>query len=109
MVPVVERPACYHRVAKEDAMPQPARSSTGTERHTAGSEPSLEQVLEAIRRLDAAARSRVAQALAESEMDARFERLILSLAKKPPVDDISDAEIQAEVDAVRHARLRPPC
>ena len=89
-------------------MPQSARSSTGTEL-TAGSEPSLEQVLEVIRRLDAAARSRVAQALAESEMDARFERLILSLAKKPPVDDISDAEIQAEVDAVRHARLRPPC
>ena len=90
-------------------MPQPARSSTGTERHAAGSELNLEQVLAVIRRLDAAARSRVAQALAESEMDARFERLILSLANKPSADEISDAEIQAEVNAVRHARLRTPC
>ena len=89
-------------------MPQPARNRTGTERHAAGSELSLEQVLAVIRRLDAAARSRVAQALAEKEMDARFEQLIRSLASKPPVD-VSDAEIQAEVNAVREARLHTPC
>ena len=86
-----------------------AQSSTGTKSRVAGSELSLEQVLEAVRRLDAGARSRVAQALAESEMDARFEQLILSLANKPAVDEISDREIQAEVDAVRRARLRTPC
>ncbi len=90
-------------------MPQPARNRTGTERHAAGSELSLEQVLAVIRRLDAAARSRVAQALAESEMDARFEQLILSLASRPPVDEVSDAEIQAEVNAVRQAHLHTPC
>ena len=89
-------------------MPQPARNRTGTERHAAGSELSLEQVLAVIRRLDAAARSRVAQVLAEKEMDARFEQLIRSLASKPPVD-VSDAEIQAEVNAVREARLHTPC
>ena len=86
-----------------------AQSSTGTKSPAASSVLSLEQVLEAVRRLDAAARSRVAQALAESEMDARFEQLILSLANKPAVDEISDREIQAEVDAVRRARLRTPC
>lgn len=83
-----------------------AQSSTGTKSLTVGSELTIEQVLEAVRRLDAAARSRVAQALAESEMDARFEQLIFSLANKPAVDEISDREIQAHVDAVRRARLR---
>lgn len=88
-------------------MAQRARDRTGDP--TAGSKPSLEQVLEVVRGLDAAARSRVAQVLAESEMNARFEKLITSLAKKPAVDEVSDAEIQAEVDAVRQARLRTPC
>ncbi len=86
-------------------MPRQARRTSGTE----DLDFSLEQVLEAIRRLDGAARSRVAQALAESEMDARFERLILRLANKPPIDEISDGEIQTEIDAVRRARLRSPC
>lgn len=86
-------------------MPQPTANKSEAERQVAGSELNLEQLLRAIRRLDAAARSQVAQALAESEMDARFKRLILSLARRPPVDEISDAEIQAEVDAVREHRL----
>ncbi len=90
-------------------MPQPVRNTTGTKRHTEGLELNLEQVIKVIRRLDAAARSRVAQALAESEMDARFEQLILSLANKSPVDEISDGEIQAEINAVRRARLGSPC
>ncbi len=59
-------------------MPQPAE----TDRQAAASDFSLEQLLAVVRKLDAVARSRVAQALAESEMDARFERLILCLAKK---------------------------
>ena len=86
-----------------------ALSITGTKRAAASSELSLEQVIETVRRLDAGARSRVAQALAEGEMDARFEQIILSLASKPAVDEISDREIQDEVDAVRRARLRTPC
>ncbi len=90
-------------------MPQPAKRLTETDSQAAGSEVTLEQVLAVVRRLDAASRSRVAQALAESEMDARFERLILSLAKKSPVDGVSDAEIQTEVDAVRRTHLRTPC
>ena len=90
-------------------MPPAGRTGTETERQRAGSELSLDQVLAIIRRLDAAARSQVAKVLAESEMDARFEQLILRLARKPPVPEISDVEIQAEVDAVRRARARTPC
>ena len=86
-------------------MPRPAKA----DRRNPSSELDLEQVLAIIRRLDAAARSQVAQALAESEMDARFEHLISSLANKPPVDEISDSDIQAEVDAVRRAHARSPC
>ncbi len=84
-------------------MPQPAE----TDRQV--SDLSLEQLLAIIRNLDAFARSRVAQALAESEMDARFEQLILRLANKRPVGEVSDAAIQAEVNAVRQARARTPC
>ncbi len=90
-------------------MPQPARTQAETDRQAAGSDLSLEQVLAVIRKLDAGARSRVAQALAESEMDARVEQLILRLADKRPVDEVSDAGIQAEVNAVRQARARTPC
>ncbi len=90
-------------------MPQHARSKAETGRRAAGPELSLEQVLAVIRKLDAVARSRVAQALAESEMDARFEQLILRLANRQPVDEISDAKIQAEVNAVRQARVGTPC
>jgi hypothetical protein len=95
-------------VRRRDSMSPPAQSIAEKSRG-ARSKLSLEQVLEAVRGLDAAARSRVAQALAESEMDARFKRLILSLANKPAVDEISDREIQAEVDAVRRAHLRTAC
>lgn len=82
-------------------------------RSTAGRMPSpdlsLDQVLAFIRKLDSTARSRVARVLAESEMDARLGALIRRLAQKAPVDDVTDREIQAEVDAVRMARLRTPC
>jgi hypothetical protein len=37
----------------------------------------------------------------ETQMDADLARLIERLAAKPPVDEISDADIQAEVAAVR--------
>jgi len=74
-----------------------------------GSKLTLEQVLAFIRGLDESARSQVAQALAECEMDARFEKLIRRLANKQPVEEISDAEIQAEVRAVRQARAGSPC
>jgi len=70
---------------------------------------SLEQVLAFIRGLDEAARSQVAQALAECEMDARFEKLIRRLAGKKPGEEISDVEIQAEINAVRRVRAGSLC
>ena len=62
---------------------------------------SLDQLVAAIRQLEPSARSEVAKALMETELDARMAELIQSLASRSPVDDISDEEIAAEVDAVR--------
>ncbi|MFC2031492.1 hypothetical protein ACFLWA_12300 [Chloroflexota bacterium] len=61
----------------------------------------LDQLVSAIRELEPAARSEVAKALMETELDARMSELIESLAGRPSADDITDAEIVAEVDAVR--------
>lgn len=65
----------------------------------------LDQLLTAIRQLDADARSTVAQVLLADEMDERFARLIKRLANKRPATDISDAEINAEIYAVRDHRV----
>jgi hypothetical protein len=64
-------------------------------------EVSLDQFLAVIRQLDEPARVEVARVLAETEMDAQFRNLIEQLARTSPADDISEADIQAEVDAVR--------
>lgn len=65
----------------------------------------LEQLIGAIRQLEPDARSKIAQALLDEEMDERFAQLIKRLANKPPVTDISDEEINAEVRAVRRQSL----
>ncbi|MEJ2208253.1 MAG: hypothetical protein P8129_04355 [Anaerolineae bacterium] len=64
-------------------------------------EVTLDQLVTAVRRLEPAARSEVARALLETELDARMADLIGSLANRAPADDISDADIAAEVRAVR--------
>lgn len=61
----------------------------------------LEQLIIAVRQLEPDARSELAQALLADEMDERFAQLIKRLANKPPVTDISDEAINAEVSAVR--------
>lgn len=63
----------------------------------------LEEVLAVIQSLDEPSRARVAQALAEAEIDARFKELIAQLAARAPVEDITDADIDREVQAVRDA------
>jgi len=40
-------------------------------------------------------------ALTEAEMDTQLRNLIEQLVQTPPGDDIGDAVIQAEIDAVR--------
>lgn len=62
---------------------------------------SIDQLLTAIRQIDEPARIKVAQTLVETQMDAKLANLIEQLAKTPPVDDISDADIEAEIKAVR--------
>ena len=61
----------------------------------------LDQLLAVIRQLDGPARVQVAKALVETKMDAELGRLIEELAATPPADDVSDAEIEAEIKAVR--------
>ena len=62
---------------------------------------SLDQFLAVIRQLDEPTRAEVARVLVESKMDAELRGLIEQLAQASPADDISDAEIQAGVRAVR--------
>lgn len=65
----------------------------------------LDQLIGAVRQLEPEARSKVAQALLDEEMDERFAHLIRRLANKTPVTDITEVEINAEVRAVRAGNL----
>jgi hypothetical protein len=67
-------------------------------------EVTLDQLVTAVRQLEPAARSEIAKALLETELDARMAELIKSLASRPAADDVADAEIMAEVHAVREQR-----
>lgn len=61
----------------------------------------VEQLIAAVSQLEPDARAKVARALAETELDAELTNLITVLYTQSPADDISDADIQAEIDAVR--------
>ncbi len=61
----------------------------------------IDQLLTAIRQIDESARVKVAQVLMETHMDAKLANLIEQLANTSPVNDISDADIEAEIKAVR--------
>jgi len=61
----------------------------------------LDQFVAVIRQLEPDARSAVTKALMETELDACMAALIESLARRRSGDDITDAEIVAEVNAVR--------
>jgi hypothetical protein len=65
---------------------------------------SLDQLVTAIRQLEPAARSEIAKALMETELDARLAELIESLAQRPAADDVTDADIVSEVNTVREQR-----
>jgi hypothetical protein len=64
----------------------------------------LDELIGVVRQLDAESRTKVAQALIADDMDTKFAQLIQRLAEKEPVVDISDAEINAEINAVRRQR-----
>ena len=65
---------------------------------------SLDQLVTAIRQLEPAARSEIAKALMDVELDARMAELIKSLTSRPAADDVTDADIVTEVNAVREQR-----
>ena len=67
---------------------------------------SVDQIVAAVRQLEPRARLEIARALVETELDVRMAELIHRLASRPAVDDISDADIVAEVNAVRRTRRR---
>lgn len=64
---------------------------------------SLDQLLTIIRQLDEPTRVRIAKVLVETKADAELANLIEQLASTPPADDVTDAGINAEVEAVRHS------
>lgn len=62
---------------------------------------SLDDLIRAIRQLEPEARARVAEALVQDDMDQKLARLIERLAEKKPVIDVTGADIDAEIRAVR--------
>jgi hypothetical protein len=66
----------------------------------------LDQLVKAVRQLEPEARSEVAKALVEMELDARMTELIESLANRPAADDVTDVEIRNEIRTVREQRRR---
>ena len=67
---------------------------------------SVDQLVAAVRQLEPRARLEIARALVETELDVRMAELIHRLASRPAADDISDADIVAEVHAVRKQKRR---
>ncbi len=75
----------------------------------------MAQLLSAIRQLDEPSRIQVAEVLAETEMNGKTGNLMERLGKKEPVEEISDANIEAEIRAepdltIEHlCRSETPC
>ncbi len=61
----------------------------------------LDQLITAVRQLEPEARVEVAEALLDAEMDIRLTRLIQRLTNRKPADDVTNADILAEVKSVR--------
>ena len=66
----------------------------------------LDQLVTAVRQLEPAARSQLAKALVETELDARMAELIESLANRPAADDVTDADVHL-VDEILIVKRRP--
>jgi hypothetical protein len=64
----------------------------------------LDDLLNAIRQLDEPARRQIAKALLETEMDSKLSQLIEQLVTRAPADDVSDADINAEIAVVRESQ-----
>lgn len=61
----------------------------------------LEQLIVAVKQLPPQERVQVAQALLETELKTDLKSLLQEFYAQPPIEDVSDADILAEVNAVR--------
>jgi hypothetical protein len=61
----------------------------------------LEQLIAAIQQLQPEERAEVAKALIQAELRSDLTALIQELYTQPPVGDITDADILAEIKVVR--------
>ncbi|MBE9114076.1 hypothetical protein IQ273_32445 [Nodosilinea sp. LEGE 07298] len=61
----------------------------------------LEQLIQAVRQLEPDDRARVANALVELDLRSDLAALLTELYTQPPVDEMTDDDIMAEVKAVR--------
>jgi hypothetical protein len=61
----------------------------------------VDQLIMAARQLEYSERLRLAKALADTELDVEMAQLISELYSLPPVNEISDADILAEIHSVR--------
>lgn len=64
----------------------------------------IEQLITAVRQLEPSERAKLARVLADSELDTELTQLITELYSQPPVDEISDDDILAEIRTVRQQR-----
>lgn len=64
----------------------------------------VEQLIMALRQLEPGERAKLARALASAELDTELAQLITELYGQPPVEDISEDDILAEIRAVRRER-----
>lgn len=61
----------------------------------------LEQLITAVQQLSLEERAQIARALVEAGLRSDLTALIQELYAQPPVDDIADDDIRAEIKAVR--------
>ncbi|HSN74498.1 MAG TPA: hypothetical protein VL334_05295 [Anaerolineae bacterium] len=61
----------------------------------------IDQLVAAVRQMDPGERAKIARALTDVELDQELAQLISELYSQPPVTEISDADIVAEVRTVR--------
>lgn len=62
----------------------------------------LEQLITAVQQLQPDEREQLARALVQAGLRSDLAALIQELYAQPPVDDITDSDIMAEIQAVRH-------
>ncbi|MFM2431430.1 MAG: hypothetical protein RLZZ511_2643 [Cyanobacteriota bacterium] len=63
----------------------------------------LDQIIVAIKQLQPAEQAKVAQVLCQAGLRSDLAGLIQELYAQSPDDDVTDDEILAEIQAVRHA------